>query len=146
MKWKAGDVRWDPAGGLHTSENAGKGSYRIIEVELKKAHGEPVQFPAIDPLKAAPDRYTLLFDNDQVRVVRVKFPKGGGAPLHEHSRPRLLVNLTAQKVEFTTKDGAKNVLEGPAGFARWTPTAGMHSEKNLGDAAFEAILIDFKTN
>ena len=146
IRFKAGEVRWDPAGGMHTSRNAGGTPYRIIELELKKPHGSPVVWPAIDPLKAAPNRYTLLFDNDQVRVVRVKFPKDGGAPLHEHTRPRLLVNLTAQKIQFTTKEGAKNVVEAPAGFVRWTPAPGVHSEKNLGDGPFEAILIDFKTN
>ena len=146
VRFKPGEVRWDPAVGMHTSENAGKTPYRIVELELKKPHGVAVSWPAIDPLKAAPNRYTLLFENEQVRVVRVRFPKDGGAPLHEHARPRLLVNLTAQKVQFTTKDGAKNVVEAPLGFVRWTPTPGVHSELNLGDGPFEAILIDFKTN
>src|SRR5688572_7509827 len=37
FRWKAGHAKWDPAGGLHTSENTGDKPFTVVEIELKNA-------------------------------------------------------------------------------------------------------------
>jgi quercetin dioxygenase-like cupin family protein len=70
IRFRAGEARWDPAGGLHTSENMGSGSYEIVEVELKKPDGAKINWPELDPLRVDPKHYSLEFENEQVRVTR----------------------------------------------------------------------------
>src|SRR5215813_8465981 len=50
--WKAGQVAWSPAGGMHASENVSKNEIRIVEIELKKPpSGKPLPISKRDPLK-----------------------------------------------------------------------------------------------
>ena len=65
--WKAGDVAWSPASGLHTSQNVSPKPVRIIEIELKTKKGKPKIMG-----REAPGRN--LVDNPQVRVYRSKGP------------------------------------------------------------------------
>ena len=68
LKFKAGTVRrWDPAGGMHTSQTTGTKNFHIVEIEVKKAKGTAVQFPALDPVKVDSKHYKVEFENDQVR-------------------------------------------------------------------------------
>src|SRR5437588_5303128 len=72
VRWKAGDVRWSPAGGPHISENAGPASYRIVELELKNKGGTLPVIP-FDPVRVDPKHYKVEFENDQVRVLRARY-------------------------------------------------------------------------
>lgn len=66
IPFRAGEVRWDPRVGLHTSENTGGTAIRIVEIELndhppregKLALGEPPAGLRVD------------MENQQVRVLR----------------------------------------------------------------------------
>ena len=144
IKWKAGDVRWDPAGGMHTSENIGSGSYRIIEVELKKPAGKPAAYSKLDPVSADPRHYKVLFDNPQARIVRARYGGGESGPMHEHALKRLTVNLTAQSVRLTLPSGEKRDLNRKAEEVVWSADPARHSEVNLNKEPFEVILIEIK--
>lgn len=143
VKFKAGDVRWDPSGGLHTSENTGPTVFRIVEVELKKP-GAPVSWPALDPLKVAPRNYRVEFENQQVRVVRVRIPAKGAIPRHEHAANRVSIALTPARIQVTRDDGGKTEAVFAAGEARWG-TPGVHAEQNLLDTPAELVMIDLKS-
>ncbi|MEP7362350.1 MAG: hypothetical protein ABI972_03775 [Acidobacteriota bacterium] len=144
VKFKAGTVRWDPAGGMHTSENPGAESFKIVEVELKKA-GSPVTWPAKDPLKIAPKIYKVEYENDQVRVVRVRIPAKGAIPQHEHATKRVTVALTDAKIQLTKADGSKVEAAFTAGEPRWG-MPDVHAEQSLVDHPIELIMIDVKSN
>jgi uncharacterized RmlC-like cupin family protein len=58
--WKAGDVAWSPAGGMHTSQNVSSKPIRIVEIELRKG-GENVSTKA---------GAHAAIDNAQVHVYR----------------------------------------------------------------------------
>src|SRR2546421_7078578 len=90
---RAGEVQWDPKDGMHTSMNSGGTTFRIVEIELKK-DGGPVTWPKDDPLKVAPKIYTLEFENNAVRVVRVKVGPHQKIAEHEHAVHRIVVPLT----------------------------------------------------
>jgi len=146
VSFRAGDVRWDPAGGFHTSENTGGTTYRIVEIELKKASGFAVRWSALDPPTVDPRHYKVELENEQVRVVRARYNPKDSAPMHEHALPRVTVNLTSQNVRLTLPDGKTTDLRRAAGEIVFTATPGSHSEVNLEDRPFEVLLVEFKTN
>ena len=130
VEYKAGDVRWSPAGGLHMSENITDRPVRIVEIELKGKPQPGIKVSDIDPVKVDPKHYKVEFENNQVRVLRVRFgPKEKGA-LHEHSMNRIVVYLNDQ--------GARK-----AGEFRQAPPV-THTEENTLDHAAERIAIDLK--
>ena len=144
VKFDAGTLRWDPSGGLHTSENVGGTTYKIVEVELKKP-GSPVTWPAKDPLKVAPKTYKVEFENDQVRVVRVHIPSKGAIPQHDHVTKRVTIALTEAKIQLTNADGTKTEATFAAGEPRWGMPA-VHAEQSLVDHPIELVMIDVKSN
>ncbi|MFN7922687.1 MAG: hypothetical protein U0Q16_21460 [Bryobacteraceae bacterium] len=143
IKFKAGEVLWDTAGEYHTSENPGTTPYRLIEVELKKPHGVPVTFGAIDPPKVAPDKYKVLIDNDQVRVIRFHCGPRAKMPMHDHSLPRVTVYLTDFHMKVTKADGSVVEAKQKAGDVTFAQPA-KHSEESQRDQDSEVIAIELK--
>jgi uncharacterized RmlC-like cupin family protein len=144
LTWKAGEVRWSPATGTHTSEVVSDAPVTMVEVEMKKPGdpGKKITTP-MDPLIVFPQYYHVEFENSQVRVVRVKFPGHSGAPMHEHQLNRVVVYLTDQNTRMTTPDGKAEIAVHKAGEASWGgPTK--HKEDNLMDGPFEAVIVEFK--
>jgi len=114
-----------------------------------------VQSPprAPDSLTAAPNEYHLEFENQYVRVTRIKYGAHAKAALHSHAAPGgVIVALTDQDARVTGVDGSKRELHYKAGQPRWadaTPgkdlsTYSAHSEENLADRPFELIRVDPK--
>lgn len=142
--FKAGDVRWDPKGGMHTSENVGGTRYNIVEVELKREGGTPMTLSARDPVTADSEHHKIEFENDQVRVVRFRLAPGEKTPLHEHGLPRVTIYLTDQSVQTTLANRRGSPFLNKAG----TVTRGshaIHSERNTGKEPFEVIFVELKT-
>src|SRR5437868_12053264 len=97
VQFKKGDVRWNPASGPHISENTTDHPFQIVEIELKnKPQTPPVAISTLDPLTIDPKHYTLEFENDQVRVLRVRFGANEKGLLHEHSYSNVVVYLNDQ--------------------------------------------------
>ena len=144
MDWKAGEVKWSPASGMHTSEVTSDAPVTIIELELKKQGGTPqkVQTP-LDPIKVDPANYKLEFENDQVRVSRVKMTAHQKVPRHEHVLNRVVVYITDQNTRMTAADGKVDNAQHKAGEVSWgVPVT--HSEENMNDKPFEAVVVEFK--
>jgi quercetin dioxygenase-like cupin family protein len=96
LDFKTGDVFWSPAEGLHTSEYLAAQPFRIVEVELKNHPHGAVTMPENDPLKVDPKHYSLEFENDQVRVLRVRFGPHEKGVLHQHMLNHIVVYLNDQ--------------------------------------------------
>jgi len=145
LNYKPGDVLWSAATGPHTSEVVSEHAVRIVEVELKKpASGSKFTKPALDPLTVDPKDYHLEFENDQVRVIRVKFPPHHKVPMHEHMLNRVVVYLTDQDGKMTAADGKVDTAKHKAGEASWGGPV-KHEEENLADHPFEAIVVELKS-
>jgi hypothetical protein len=67
--WKAGDVAWSQANGMHTSQNVSSKPLRIVEIEVRSAGSG----------NAAPGGGTraILINNPQVLVYRGSKPPAG---------------------------------------------------------------------
>lgn len=142
--WKAGQVKWSPADGMHSPEVTTGTPFNIVEVELKKPGTGKAATSPLDPVKVDPKHYKVEFENNQVRVVRVKVGAHESLPDHEHSLNRVTVFLTDQDVRSTSTDRKVEMLHRKAGDVLWgTPTR--HSEENLSDKPFELVLIELKS-
>jgi len=143
LEYKAGTPLWTPKSATHTAEVVSAEPVTIIEVELKK-DADPAKRAGgpLDPVKVDHKHYRVEFENPQVRVVRVHFGKGEGAPLHEHLLNRVVVYLKDQKVEVTT-DGKTELVQHKAGEVSWGGPA-KHSEKNVADGDFEVLVVELK--
>lgn len=143
LNFKAGEVKWSPAGGMHIAEVTSGAPVNIIEIELKKP-GSGAKTPAsdLDPVKIDKKHYKVVFDNDQVRVLHVRIGAHESAPLHEHSLNRVVAYLADQNFRVTT-DGKAETVQHKAGEVSWgTPTK--HTEENLNDKPFEAVVVELK--
>lgn len=128
--FKAGEVRWSPATGPHTTEYDADHPIRIIEVELKSPPHAVSAMPSNDPLKADSKHYSLVFENDQVRVLRVHFGPNEKGVLHEHKLPHIVCYLNDQ-------------ARGKAGEVKLDEPM-THTEQNPLDHDVERIAIDLK--
>ena len=145
LNFKAGEVLWSPAGGLHTSLNVSGHAVRIVEVELKSKPGRPstLQQPALDPVKVDLKRYKVEFENDQVRVFRVRYGPHDKGVMHEHTLNRVVTFITDGNMKVTTPDGESKILKTAAGDVTWGGPA-RHTEENLSDQPFEVVVVEFK--
>ena len=104
----------------------------MVEIELKnKPQSPPRVISKIDPLKVDPKHYTLEFDNEQTRVMRVRFGLKEKGVEHEHTFSNVVVYLNDQA---RGKTGEARLDEGPR----------THTEENPLDYAVERISIDLK--
>lgn len=144
VKLKKGEVQFSKAVSSHTSEVTSNEPLTIIEVELKN-EGKPgkLETGPLDPLKVAPNNYHLEFENDQVRVTRVKMPAHSGVPQHQHTLNRVVVNLSDQDTRMISADGKVQESKHKTGDASFSGPV-THKEDNLQDIPFEAIVIELK--
>ncbi len=140
--WKAEQVAWSPKGGLHTSENVGGASMRVVEIELKKPGGPVKRDPKLDPVARDPKHNILLLENDQVRVFRSWREPGGTEEIHEHTgRGRVVVLLTP--IEARVMPGGTEMKD-VAGEVHWTAGPSKHAGTNVGKKRFDMILVEVK--
>lgn len=129
--WKGGQVVWSKPEGMHSPEVVGDEGFNIIEVELKKpGAGNSVASPD-DVLKRDSRHFSLEFENDQVRVLRLRLGAHESTPAIRQSHNTVSVFLT---------DTASHKF----GDAIWE-TPGTRKMENTGDKPVEMILIELRT-
>jgi hypothetical protein len=96
IAFKRGDLRWRAAGGPYTAENIGDHPIRILEIDLKGAPGGPAPLTRLDPVVVDPQHYTVDFENEFVRVLRVHFGPGEKGATHEHILNRVVFYVNDQ--------------------------------------------------
>ena len=94
-----------------------------------------------DAVSADPKHYSLSFENDVARFLRVKYAKGEKSVMHRHL-PGCVVFLTDQTFNFTLPDGSTEPASVPAG-ALGCSDGNVHLPENIGADA-EFIMVEFK--
>ena len=102
--------------------------------------GIPVAL-AENAVTADTDHYSVVFENDQVRVVRITYGAGEKSVMHEHG-DGVVVFLTDTSTKMNMADGTSEDTVGKAGDVQWSP-AQMHLPENTGEA-MEALYIELK--
>ena len=98
---------------------------------------------AQDPVQVDPKHYSVVFENGQVRVLRISYGPHEQSVMHEHPAG-VVVSLTNQDVKFTFPDGRTEERHMKAGESGWS-AAGQHLPENLSDTPLEAVLVELKT-
>lgn len=96
IAFKRGDVRWRPSGGPYTAENISDHPIRILEIDLKGPPAGPAPVTKLDPVAVDPGHYKVDFENEFVRVLRVRFGAGEKGATHEHFLNRVVFYLNDQ--------------------------------------------------
>jgi quercetin dioxygenase-like cupin family protein len=95
-----------------------------------------------DAVHADPGHYTVEFENDRVRVLRVRYGPRERSVMHAHPATEA-VFLTDCDIRFTFPNGKSEELHVKAGQTHWDP-ATLHLPENLSEKPFEVILIELK--
>ncbi|CAN5897596.1 hypothetical protein BH20GEM1_BH20GEM1_03790 [soil metagenome] len=97
---------------------------------------------AQDPVVVDSAHYTLVFENEQVRVLRIEYGPGEESVMHDHPAG-VAVSLEDSHTQFTLADGQVVESALKAGDAIWAP-AGSHVPKSLSDKPSSLILVEIK--
>jgi hypothetical protein len=97
---------------------------------------------AEDAVVADPEHYTVEFENDKVRIIRIKYGPGEKSVMHTHG-PNVAVFLTANASRFTLPDGTTVEATTEVGVTQWTD-AEEHLPENLSDEILEVVLVELK--
>ena len=142
--FKAGETRWSPAE-THTPENAGTKPFEVILVELKAlpaGAAATAVTEADDPVKVAGEHHKVEFENERVRVLRVKVGAKAKSAMHAHPA-NAVIPLTDVRVKSTLPDGKTEETSLKAGEAVWRAPL-KHASENLSDKPFEVVLVELK--
>ena len=115
---------------------------RILWMVVALAALAAVPVMAQDAVTADPAHYSVIFENDQVRVLRIRYGPNEQGVMHSHP-DGVAVYLDDISGEFTLPDGTVAHAEGKAREAVWT-AAGSHQPRNMSDQPFELIQIELK--
>lgn len=97
---------------------------------------------AQDAAAVDPQHYKVVFENDQVRVLRIQYGPHEKSLMHSHPAG-VAIYLDDIKGRFTLPDGSIVSSDGKARSVIWTD-GGAHQPENLADTPFEVIQIEMK--
>jgi len=98
--------------------------------------------PELDGPIAAPDQHRVIFENDRVRVLRIRYGPGEKSVLHGHW-PGVAIPLVDGTMRFADKAGKTMDQSLPANSVIWE-TGDPHLPENLGDKPVEVVLVELK--
>lgn len=137
---KAGDAQFADAG-KHLPQNVGSAAMEAVLVELKGGASGSAKL-ALDPVAVDPAHHKVLFENDRVRVLRIKFKLHDKTRQHEHPNG-VAIYLTDTKAKFTLADGKTREGGGKRGEITWAP-AEKHIVANTNTRPADIILVELK--
>lgn len=97
---------------------------------------------AQDATEVDPAHYTVEFENDRVRVLRISYPPGEASQMHSHPAG-VVVFLTDAEGKFMAPDGTSETMTADAGTVIWTEET-THLPENVSDDPLEVIQIELK--
>jgi hypothetical protein len=97
---------------------------------------------AQDAVKTDPKHYTVVSENDEVRILKVHYGPHEKSIMHSHP-DAVAVFLSDSTATFHLPDGTSMVSKVKAGESRFTK-AGTHLPENMGDKGMDVVLIELK--
>jgi quercetin dioxygenase-like cupin family protein len=97
---------------------------------------------AEDPVKVDPKHYKVEFENDRVRVLRIKYKPGEKSLMHGHPES-IGVFLTDAHAKFTYPDGKSEDIKAKAGSVLHMD-AFTHLPESTSKKPFEVIQVELK--
>jgi len=95
----------------------------------------------IDPVQSNPDLYSVIFENDRVRVLEYRDEPGAESVAHDHPDSVMVTQSSFQR-RLSSGDTSVDV-DMPANTARWLG-AQNHSGRNTGTTETHCIFVELK--
>ena len=102
----------------------------------------PQRVHAQDPVSLYPGNYSVLYENERVRVLDFRLAKGASEQTHTHPA-NVAVFLQPVKIRFTLPDGETRIRAARAGEVAYSE-ATAHASENIGEADAHGILVELK--
>lgn len=97
-----------------------------------------------DVMTVAPEHYTVLVDNADVRVVKNTLAPGDKDDFHTHAAGWYYVDQGGS-MKVVQADGTESMWEPATGESGWLNAEGMHTSENVGKAPMSFILVEVKS-
>ena len=97
---------------------------------------------AQDAVKVDPKHYSVISENNQVRILKIHYGPHEKSVMHSHPNS-VAVFLTDLKGTFTFPDGKKQDITAKAGEAQYEDAV-THLPENTSDAPFDLIVVELK--
>jgi len=98
----------------------------------------------IDALKASPENFKLLLENDHVRVLEYTLKPGAKDQTHTHP-PKSSYVVSGGKLKVNLEKGESLIFDEKAGDASWMDHVGKHWVENIGTTEIKIILTEVKS-
>jgi beta-alanine degradation protein BauB len=98
---------------------------------------------AQDPVKVSPDHFTVLLENERVRVLDFHSKAGIKIPTHSHPAYISYSISGAGKTRFTSADGKVTEVPAKTGQATWHEPE-THASEYEGSGSAHVLLIEMK--
>ena len=98
---------------------------------------------AADPVKVDSKHYKVDFENDKVRVLRIRYGPGEKSAMHGHPEG-VIVFLTDCDGTFTYPDGKTEPIQAKAGETVWADQS-EHLPENVSSKPLEVLLVELKS-
>jgi oxalate decarboxylase/phosphoglucose isomerase-like protein (cupin superfamily) len=128
----------------HLPTNVGDEPFELVLIEFKDggaAGSATAEYP--DAVTADPDHYSVEFENDVARLLRIRYGAGETSTMHHHPA-NCAIFLGVGMTTFELPDG--EVIEAPATELGevMCGDADVHLPTNVGDEPFELVLLELK--
>ena len=124
----------------HKVGNVGGTPFRNIFVEILPPTATPANAESLAPVPG----YTLVLENDRVRVYRLALAPGQETELHTHALRGLGVAVSEGEISFGAPGKKSKTVKFQPGDFRWHEGGTKHSLRNVGTTPFEAVDIELK--
>ncbi|MEX2374608.1 MAG: cupin domain-containing protein [Dehalococcoidia bacterium] len=96
----------------------------------------------IDAAQASPECYSVMLENDHVRVLDMRIPAGQSDETHSHPNETVYF-VTGGKARINMPDGQSVELDIPDGHIMWHEPW-THRVENIGTTEIHAIVVEGK--
>ena len=133
-----------PEASVHLPENTGSEASELILIEFKEgAMAGSASWFYPDAVTADPDHYSVEFENDVARLLRIRYGAGETSVMHHHPAS-CNIFLINQPITFELPNSeVQEMPTATTGHVQCTD-ADVHLPTNTGEDAFELVLLELK--
>jgi len=102
------------------------------------------QLDHTDPTIVSPKKYTVLLENEHVRVVEYVIRPGEKDAWHTHP-PKVAYIVSGGDLRITPKGADSFVVKENSGNAAWMGAVGLHFGENVGTTPVRIVLVEIKS-
>ena len=97
----------------------------------------------IDAVQVSPDKFKILLENENVRVVEYTLKPGEKDNWHTHP-PKTSYVISGGKLKIVLENGESLMVDEKTGSATWMEHLGKHYAENIGDSTVTILLTEIK--